>query len=78
MEEEADYDDGNEIFGSDAESEGEAMRCQKCGSTSFKARHNRHGEHKLVCAKWVVTIPSLRRLAIMTLVYCIGVTLLCE
>ena len=77
VEREDDGDD-DEIFGSGAESEGEAVRCQKCGSTSFKARHNRHGEHKLVCAKWVVTIPSLRRLAIMTLVYCIGVTLLCE
>ncbi|KAA8910503.1 WD40-repeat-containing domain protein [Sphaerosporella brunnea] len=43
-------EDDNDIFSSDAESEGEAVRCRKCGSTSFKAKQRR-GEHKLVCVK---------------------------
>lgn len=44
-------EDEGGIFSSDAESEGEAVRCKKCASTSFKAKHNRRGEHKLVCVK---------------------------
>jgi len=47
----SDEDDEGGIFSSDAESEDEAVRCKKCGSTSFKAKHNRRGEHKLVCVK---------------------------
>ncbi|KAI5781438.1 WD40-repeat-containing domain protein [Geopyxis carbonaria] len=41
----------DDIFSSDGESEGEAVRCRKCQSTSFKARHTRKGEQKLVCVK---------------------------
>lgn len=43
-------EDEDGIFSSDAESEGEAVRCRKCSSTSFKAKQRR-GEHKLVCVK---------------------------
>jgi len=46
----SDEDEDGGVFSSDAESEGEAVRCRKCGSTSFKAKQRR-GEHKLVCAK---------------------------
>ena len=46
----SDEDDDGGIFSSDAESEGEAVRCRKCGSTSFRAKQRR-GEHKLVCVK---------------------------
>ncbi|KAF8534539.1 WD40-repeat-containing domain protein [Trichophaea hybrida] len=47
----SDEDDEGGILSSDAESDGESVRCKKCGSTSFKAKHNRRGEHKLVCVK---------------------------
>jgi hypothetical protein len=43
-------EEDNDVFSSDAESEGEAVRCRKCGGTSFKAKQRR-GEHKLVCVK---------------------------
>lgn len=47
----------DDVFSSDGEdSDGEAVRCKKCSSTSFKARQSRKGDHKLVCMKCV---PSL-------------------
>lgn len=45
-----DEEEEDGLFSSDAESDEEAVRC-RCGSTNFKAKHSRRGEHKLVCVK---------------------------